>query len=250
MTQPACVCGQPANDATICADCTHDLQLALIAAAILGPQLDVARSRQARFTEHNGSSSFSHPLPYDVRSAAAADTLANELGAWVRIIRSPADGDWPADTIDAMAMWMLRRGTRIRQHPAAADMLHTISQAVRDAQRVIDRPPSRVYAGPCPHCHHDLLSLPGRTIVYCRNCGEPSVIAERQEAMRQALEDHLGNASYAARACTGLGLPVTPEIIRKWAERGKLVTHGGLYRIGDVITIALDQRAKLAQRGQ
>jgi hypothetical protein len=152
-------------------------------------------------------------------------------------------------TITTMALTLLRNTNHIRQHPDAPHILHSITTATRNAQRAIDRPPARVYAGPCPTCGHDLLAQPGRAIIYCP-CGQPSVIAERQEAMRTALEDHLGNATYAARACTGLGLPITPETIRKWVQRGKLAPHGGLLRIGDVITLALEQRAKLAQRGQ
>ena len=150
-------------------------------------------------------------------------------------------------TIQAMALALLHQVPRIRQREDAPDSLAALTQATRQARRVIDRPPSRVYAGPCPQCGADLLAMPGRSVITCA-CGQPVVIAERQEAMRQALEDHLGNAAYAARACTGLGLPVTPEVIRKWAERGKLVPHGGLYRIGDVITLAIGQRARVAQR--
>ena len=160
-------------------------------------------------------------------------------------------------TITDDALTLLRNTGRIRQRPDAADILAAITEATRDAQRVIDRPPPRVYAGPCPHCQADLLGQPGRAVVYCRTCGEPSIVAERQEAMRAALEDHLGNARYASRACTGLGLPITEERIRQWVHRGKLTPRPGfdhdgnlvkLLRIGDVIDLALAQRARLAQR--
>jgi hypothetical protein len=147
-----------------------------------------------------------------------------------------------------MAMELLAITGRIRQHPDASHLLDDVTMAVRTAQRAIDRPPARVYAGPCPVCGADLLGQPGRSVIYCP-CGQPSVVADRQEAMRAALEDHLGNAMYAARVCTGLGCPVNDATIRKWAERGKLTTHGGLYRIGDVLDLALAMRAKLAGRG-
>jgi hypothetical protein len=243
MGEAVCACGQPSPDGYLCKTCTHHLQLALIAAAILGPDLDVARSRQARITEHAGGRVRSSALPYDVRAAAAAMALHAALSHAAMAI----NGQQAAE-ITPMAMALLAATPRIRQHPDAATILATIADAVHHAQRAIDRPPARVYAGPCPNCGNDLLGQPGRTVIYCP-CGMPSVIAERQEAMRAALEDHLGNAMYASRVCTGLGCPISDTAIRKWAERGKLTTHGGLYRIGDVLDLALAMRARLAQRG-
>jgi hypothetical protein len=243
VTAATCACGQPAHDGYLCHDCTHHLQLALIAAAVLGPDLDLARARQVRMTERAGTPSRTPVLPYDVRAAAAAMALSAALSHTAHAI-----GGEPAATITGIAMALLHTTGRLRQHPDAAVMLATISEAVHYAQRAIDRPPARVYAGPCPACGADLLGQPGRDVIYCP-CGQPSIVADRQEAMRIALEDHLGNAMYAARVCTGLGCPVTDTTIRKWAERGKLTPHGGLYRIGDVLDLALAMRARLAQRG-
>lgn len=82
-----CACGQPARDAYLCHACTDDLKWILITAAILGPQLDIARSRQARLTDASGiSASRSHPLPYDPRAAEAADRLASTLAGWLRAL--------------------------------------------------------------------------------------------------------------------------------------------------------------------
>jgi hypothetical protein len=77
-------CGAPTGDgATLCKTCTHHLQLALVAAAILGPDLDVTLSRQARITEHAGGRVRSSALPYDVRAAAAAMALDGVLRHWL-----------------------------------------------------------------------------------------------------------------------------------------------------------------------
>jgi hypothetical protein len=90
VTAAACACGQPSPDAGLCNDCTHDLRLALFTAAWLGPQLDLARSRQATMGERNGSRASSHPLPYDPPAAAAADHLAAVLGGVLRDLNLPA----------------------------------------------------------------------------------------------------------------------------------------------------------------
>ena len=84
-----CACGQPTNDGYLCHDCTHLLNVALFTAAWLGPQLDIARSRQAVLGERNGSRTHGQPLPYDVRAAAAGDALAMVLGGVLRALNLP-----------------------------------------------------------------------------------------------------------------------------------------------------------------
>jgi hypothetical protein len=91
--------------------------------------------------------------------------------------------DFPADTLPSMALWLARHMDRVRQHPAAADIVAEVTAAVRQAVRAIDRPPQRVYAGPCPAlgCGTDLLTWPGHTRVTCAGCGTVHDIAVRQE---------------------------------------------------------------------
>jgi len=84
-----CACGQPTNDGYLCHDCTHLLNVALFTAAWLGPQLDIARSRQAVLGERNGSRSPERALPYDVRAAAAGDALAMVLDGVLRALNLP-----------------------------------------------------------------------------------------------------------------------------------------------------------------
>jgi len=158
--------------------------------------------------------------------------------------------DYPADTLQAMALYLARNMDRVRQHEAAADILAEVTAAVRHAVHVIDRPAQRVYAGPCD-CGTDLITKPGRTLVSCPACGATYGIAERIEWMRSRLDDHLGSASYAAAILPGIGVHVTASQIRTWASRHRLeVRHivppryeGGpgqpLYRIGDIVTLVL-----------
>jgi hypothetical protein len=162
-------------------------------------------------------------------------------------------GGVTTDTIQAMAITLLRNIPRIRQREDAADILAAITQATRNAQRTIDRPPPRVYAGPCPHtrddgtpCGTDLLAEPGRSIAYCRTCGEPSVVAERQEAMRDALQDYLYTSTEMSKVLVGLGCPnVTSSVVRGLVYRRRVVPHGmnqsghALYRVGDVLDLVL-----------
>jgi hypothetical protein len=248
---PACACGQPSPDAFLCKACTRELSLALLAAVTLAPDLEVAVSRQARFTgpQRGGGGSV---LPFDERASDAAHALHAELSGWVRI--HMAAGDYPAGGIAAMARWLLARTGRIRQHEGAADCHHGVTRAVRDAMRAIDRPPQRVYAGPCD-CGTDLTAKPGRSLVSCPSCGASYGVAQRQEWMRTQLEDTLGTAAYAAAVLPGIGVHVTAGAIRMWASRHKLEARPGVprpggaaqprYRLGDVMALA---RAAAAER--
>lgn len=162
--------------------------------------------------------------------------------------------DFPDDTLPAMALWLARHMDRVRQHEAAADILTEVTAAVRQAVRVIDRPPPRVYAGPCD-CGTDLITKPGRTLVSCPACGATYGIAERIDWMRTRLDDHLGSATYAAAILPGIGVYVTAAMIRGWAFRHQLEVRlivparydGGpdqpQYRLGDIITLALAREA-------
>lgn len=85
MTAARCACGQPSPSGFICNDCTKALQLALVTAAVLGPDLELATARQSRFTSP-GRHTTTQPLPYDERAAEAAHALRNELAGWVRIL--------------------------------------------------------------------------------------------------------------------------------------------------------------------
>jgi hypothetical protein len=129
--------------------------------------------------------------------------------------------DFPADTLPSMALWLIGHMDRVRRHEAAADIVHEVTAAVRQAVRAIDRPPQRVYAGPCPDpgCRADLLTWPGHTTITCPGCGTIHDIATRQEHMRTQLDDYLGTATYARAILPGIGIHVTAATIRGWAFR-------------------------------
>ena len=168
--------------------------------------------------------------------------------------------DFPDDNLASMAGWLARHIGRIRQHPAAGDIVTEITAAVHQGWAVIDhKPPQRVYAGPCPHCGRDMPAKPGHTHVTCMGCGTVHNIAERQAHMRDQLDDYLGTAVYASAILPGIGIHVSEGTIRVWASRHRLevrsvvpAKYGGqdqpLYRLGDIIDLALqrDARAGLA----
>lgn len=235
-----CACGRPVHDAHLCRACTRSLQRALATAALIDPDLDIAIARLAVFGPRAGSGPAkgkTRPLLFDQRASDAAFALRDTLAAWIRALNRPGVTD---PRTAAMAWWLLRSIDRVRQHPDAGTALAGITHAVRRAQQAIDRPPGRVYAGPCQQCGLDVLARPGSTSAACRGCGQVCDVAARQAAMRDQLADHLGSVSYAAVIVTALGCRVSDSTVRTWTRRGKLTPRpGGLYRIGDVLDLAL-----------
>lgn len=198
---------------------------------------------------------------------------------WTRTAAAIRGGD-----VGATASYLLSRMSVI-QGDAGAPVLHAaVLEAVRRVERVIDREPERVAAGECgaelPNeilCTKVLYVDPEEAYVICPACKTRWSVAERRAWLLAAAQDSLGNAATIATALTRLDQPVTPELIRKWKERGKLIPHGNeppppcrdhqgigrqpqsceacrskvgvpLYRLGDVVDLLTDSMAAASRR--
>jgi len=234
--------------ATICGACSADLGRALQSVRWLAAELETTLSRQTSKT--GGGRSAETPLPFDPRASEAAYVLRSTLVAWTRVLAEQTGDPWPEDSCESMAAWLSERLSWLVRHPAATEAHGEILAAVRDAQRVVDRPPGYLYAGPCDGCGYALYAKPGASAAHCRtpDCeAGPADVADRREWMREECKDLLGSPSYVAMVCTGLGAPVSPSTVRVWISRKKILPrhfvrpikdHGEprpLYRVGDVL---------------
>lgn len=212
-------------------------------------------------------------IPYaDVPSAAAralhivlrrwADLVARETGLhdWkpsghagptcarchhftCQLIRPPV---LPPPGLGELAVWLRPRVGWLRHHPAGQQAHDEITTAVRDARRAVDRPASRTYVGPCDRCGADMYVRHGAAAVVCGECEEAYDVETRRRWLLAAAEDVLGTTTEIARALTSLAQPVTEEMIRGYAHRGRLLARGRrltgtrpvpVYRLGDVANI-------------
>lgn len=231
----------------------------------------MALTRQARIggTGRRGAET---PLPYGEAAAEAIWALRLALVGWVRILES--DGQpfgptcrrrcehgscvWittrslPDDTLPAMAHWLAHRVPDIRRHPAGGEAVDELVDSVRQARRVIDRGADLVYCGPCIHadedgrtCMTDLYARPDAQVVQCR-CGAVTDVRDHRAWLLRKAEDVLGTPAEIARALTRLDRPVTPERIRQWGQRNRIIPRARnardhpLYRIGDVLVLLKD----------
>lgn len=141
-----------------------------------------------------------------------------------------------------MARWLRSWVPWLRMHPAAAEFVAEMDEAVGKARWVVDSTRERVFVGVC--CGARVYAPTGRPTTGCPACGASFDVAEQRGLMVDALTDQLAHAGLIGRALESLGVQVTPDAIRKWAERGRLLAHGRdeknrpLYRVGDVIDLA------------
>lgn len=136
-----------------------------------------------------------------------------------------------------------------REAEAAFDELEHICALVDLA---IDSHPPKLYAGRCDVCRKDIYADQGAQVVKCDVCRISYPMEERREHLLRLVADQLDTAANISAAITDLGENVTPEVIRKWAERGRLIAKGKdhrgrpTYRVGDV----LELRKTMTRRAQ
>lgn len=258
MTAPECAaqCGRPSPSAVICGACADSLAAALTMAASIAGDLDDAIARQLRHGGGGRRSGDEQPLPWDQRAALAAGALRAVLADVTgRLVYE--DGHLPrrAMSIATMARWMERQVPRIAIRQDAAGIREDVQRAVTRAAMVLDGPPPREYAGPCPGCGADVLGQPGAPVARCKGCGAQVEVAAQQDAMRAAMDDMLFTAAQLVSMAAALGQPVSEHTVRSWVRRHQLVPKGewprdhgepmATYRFGDVlILIARSNRVR------
>jgi hypothetical protein len=264
----------------VCGGCEAELKRALADVLWLAAELDTTLAKQG--SKATGGRSASIPLPYDPRATEAAAVLRSALVGWVRVLAEDvADAAVPygptceqcqhpscrwilwlpgpaADTMPAMARWLLAGAERLVMHAAADEAVGEICSAVRSAIRLIDLRAERGFAGPCHAivdgrvCGASLYARADAAKVRCRQCGAEYEVGERHEWMLASREDKLLPAALAAHALTSLGWPVTGERIRQWAHRHRILAAGtdaqgkALYRVREIRQLLVEGRERMA----
>lgn len=272
---PSCIRVMPGH-LRACRACSTELLRDLRDVPSLAHHLELAATRQTRLGTSSGPAQEveAHedeigltirrgPLPWNERARTAQAVLRTVLVGWVRTLQHGVhryEGPIcracehrsctylslsysPADTLPAMATWLIRHRAQLLGRTTAPEAIAGIRDAIHDARRAIDRPADRVYAGPCNTCGADLLASPGARTVVCRPCTLIYDIGPRLAWMRKETEDRLGNASWVAAVATSLGYQISAAAVRGLARRGRVIAKGHdtmghpTYRVGDVLDI-------------
>jgi hypothetical protein len=250
VTEHQCqACTAPAPTTTLCWDCLRNLSHHLADLADDLAELHTQLARQSRLGAGVGSRSAETAVAYDVRASEILDDVRTVLVGWTRVA-CETEGDWPADTEAAM----IRRLRRARwaTHPTAGELLDELQYTHTEVLRCIDRPQPRRYLGPCATTLEDGTACPGDVqqrgtrMPTCRDCGATHAVDQRLAWIAERAADQLVTASEAAGALSAWGEHITSDLIRKWAQRGRITPRGHdrhghpVYQFGECRALALD----------
>ncbi len=280
------------TDLYLCRDCTARLRRWLADTHNLMNCLETVVARQNRFAETVGPRSATRPLFYNPQAAdarrqlaatlvSAAHELATRRGAVPvlpgvpRLHLQPVPRDHQPDAEPnpdpgavlplsragiagvAAAAWLHHHTDWLRGDPSAGDVFNRIERAVIDAEHACVPPAPRWYAGPCDHCHHDLLAEadthghPRFDTITCEHCGTRHDVEGRHEYLiRQARLQHITATTALSWTHMLLGKRIPRGTWDSWVARRRItprdIDRDGhpLYRFGDVERLARDHIAK------
>jgi hypothetical protein len=245
-------CGRKTDaNRTICWHCYAILDDLLRRVPELLGELDVAITRQTRFTSSSGGSrSAEHPVPFNTGASAARVKVINDLTRWARDVLEYAPRPWtrkvaglvaanvPHRLLAALLPW-------VAAQEAGPQLVEALTHRLRSAWATVDRPPQRAYAGPCPalRCPGTLYAVGSSDVARCDTCEHQGSAEAGRDAMRDRLDDRLFTATECERLTATLGDRVPANKIRAWASRGRLVSHPGpagdpAYLLRDVLACA------------
>lgn len=235
-------CGNPQAQGLLDDACTTKLERSLGDVRWIVTELDIAASKMARIGNPSGGGGLARERnPISWGAVEAADTLGNVLTTWCRDIHGhPA---WSrTDPATAASRGLLDHIDAIRRHPAVAELLDEITDAVEQARRAIDRPADRQYLGQClvevpseeddnfyVTCYAELWGRPDATEVSCRVCGIEHSVRDRREWLVAKAAEMVVTAREASHYLSDVGaLNVSEMSIRNWVKRKKILLRPGL----------------------
>jgi hypothetical protein len=174
------------------------------------------------------------PLPLNVHAAGRADDLgAVVLGAVTQLTgRTPPQG---ATVLAAAADLLIEAMPRVRLLDWSPEWLHDLRRAVVRAARAVDRPPARIYLGPCdrrltdPATGADLGPCPGEYLAHegdacapCSWCRVGVNVAVRKKALLDEAADRWMTAAQTEHLTAALGHRVAKTTVDSWGTRGQV----------------------------
>lgn len=258
------VCSAPTGDTgRLCRTHTDDLLRDLHTVPALVHELETTITRQARITaEKHGGRSAERPLPWNLHASEKASDLNTTINAWAldtsRLREDERDplAEHHHSNTAAVAAWLARNISTLRQHEEAGQAWDELTNAVREARRAVDRPQDQEVYGQCLAEHDDgsicreyLYAAPGRATITCRACGSQHDAAKRRAWMFLHVRDMIGTIREVVACLTLGGIKTSEDKVRLMASRRRFLSVGQdsagrpLYRVSEVLT-AIEDRYK------
>lgn len=224
--------------------------------------LEMAVARDVTFVahgvfQHDKGDDQGSPIPWNDRASKARRRLIFEIHAVASALGVLED-----DCLRS-ALRLPAALPRLARRDDGPEYAVRLSDAVANAHRAIDQPPSPWYYGPCPKCTRDIYAErlddkdPAATVA-CphETCDYAAPLRDHRVAQLNAGENRLLTVSELVGALVSAGEPVTRHQINGWIRRdglaqewqnrprmvrGRLEVGGDfVYRLGDVRAKALE----------
>jgi hypothetical protein len=261
VTAAVCpVCDRPQDAGLLCSACCDVLERELRDVPDVVHNLDVTRAKMARIGAGAKGGLPSERTPIGWGAVDPRWVLENVLTTWARDIMGYADAEWNTAFVPnrspsiTAAYILLSNVPLIRKHPAVVELVDEITDAIRQARRVVDRPADKVYLGQClmvtpdedgrdVTCLEEVWARAGASETTCKVCGVTHEVGERRAWLLQKCEDYLFTVKDASQMMGDVGhITVTQASIRGYIHRGKIgYRSGNLIRLGDLMAVVLDE---------
>lgn len=196
----------------------------------LAHELDLELTGQARKSSGGRVTSPTPRLPVNLAASDCLTAIRHQLLAACTIVHG---GFPPApNTIPDLGEWLLAHEDRFAMISGCGPIADNIDTLTRQARRIIDNPPERIYVGTCP-CGTRLMAITGNERVRCRGCGNTYDAAESRDALLESVADQW----LTIRDISAL-IGRKYQTVWSWAERGHINSHPDnprLFRLGDAL---------------
>lgn len=242
--------------------CLGKLMRRLGDCAALSDELDTTLSRQDKAggaaVGYVSSGGGERPIPLNVGAMDAGILLRDRLALWVRDLWEThgipdEDGSLPpvdvSNDIVSLSRWLMRHPLWIAIHPAADDLFDEVSETIRQAWRLVDTAPGKVYIGPCstvteqwwgdeeprpegpaPACFEELYAREGDWEKRCPVCLAIHDVEKRRERMNEARDEQYVPEEVLLSVANKDGDQLTRPMLRSLRRRNRV---GCFVRIAD-----------------
>lgn len=211
--------------------------------------LDLTICRQVAFTDRQQGHRTEPPVVFNEHASDVAHHLHGTLRFWVEHICTHSTRPWPGEhRAKEYASWIDRHLIDLAKTEQATDAATQITDAWKAAKQAIDRPEDKEFAGPC-QSDTDGVTCEGiycrrnADIKHCTTCGLDIDIPALRAAMEEVMRDRLYTKQELRTALViFLKRPVARSTIDTWIDKGRLLPHGGKYRLDEALRLAASRR--------
>lgn len=207
--------------------------------------LDDTICRLTAFGNRNDRPSNETPLVFNETAAEVAHDVYGTLRTWVEHTVTHSTRPWPGEhRAPTYARWLNTHIIDLAKTEEAETAADEITDTWKRAKKAIDRPEPQQFVGPCQSTGglkcEGVYCKRGATTKTCGTCELVIDIPTVQAATQETMQDRLFAKPELREAMLMYGAPVTRQRLDNWIRRGRLIEHGGRYKLADALALVAD----------